>query len=185
MKNFSSGFYLFSKVQSDQAALKEMLQFLRTQSPGKNLSFAYVESETSLHPHLTLWENLHLVTGGASWKEFLHLLQPEWQALAGLIQHPEKLASEAFAWERFSVSFIKAAFTEVPHVLVDLNEELIPYLNILNFKKSLNLLAEKRQVYLASANCSLWLDSAHSLIKRDGYKFAIEELNLPVKRRSA
>lgn len=176
MRNDQSGFYLFAKSQSTDTALKEMLQFLRTDAPGRSLQFAYVEAETSLIPHLTLWENLHVVVGGTTWKEFITHLEVDWQPLVKLIKDPEMLASSASPWERLTVSLIKATLIKSQHILVDINETIYSPLNLLNFKKMLMTIAQQKNVYIATSNPTLWLDSSHSLIKREGYKFVVEAL---------
>lgn len=177
IKNDLSGFYLFQKSQGTDNALKEMLQFLRTDSPGRSLQFAYVEAETSLIPHLSLWENLHVVVGGSNWKEFINHLEVDWHPLVKIIKDPDVLASAASAWERLTISLIKATLIKSQHILVDINETDYSQLNLLNFKKMLMTIAQQKNVYIATSNTTMWIDSSHSLVKRNGYEFVIEELS--------
>jgi len=177
-----NGFYLFPKAQGTDTALKEMLQFLKTNSPGRNLQFAYVEAETSLIPHLTLWENLHIVFGGSSWEESIMELK-EQQHLINLIKDPSVVASAATAWERLTISLIKATLLQAQHILVDINESIHSPLNVFNFKKILTTISQQKNVYIATSNISLWLDSSHSLVKRKGYEFEIEILALDSAKR--
>jgi hypothetical protein len=180
MSNDQYNFYLFQKTSSTDTSLKDMLQFLRSESPGKSLQFAYVEAETSLLPYLTLWENLHMVAGGSNWKEFITHLEVDWQPLVMLIKNPDIVASQASAWERLTVSLIKATLSKSQHLIVDINESFYSPLNLLNFKKMLLTLSQEKSVYIATSNTSLWIDSSQALIKREGYEFVVEKL-LPDK----
>lgn len=176
MNDSQFGFYLFPKDRPQAIVLKEMLQFLRTQCRGKSPAFSFVESETSLLPHLTLWENLHVVCGGQSWKEFTQTLEGEWGHLANLIQQPNSRAEEATSWERLAVSLLKATLTS-GHVLVDIEESHHSPFNLQLFKRTLVNLGQNRNVFIASANTALWLDSAHSLVSREGFEFKVTELD--------
>jgi hypothetical protein len=169
-----AGYYLFQKSQGPGIALKDMLQFVRTQGPGKGLQFAHVESENSLMPHLSLWENVHVVTGGSSWRELISSQQNELQSLFHLIPNPDIRSMDATPWERLIVSLIKATLMNSQHVIVEVEENLLSPLNLLNFKKMLTHLCEKTNVYISTRNTELWLDAAHSLITRDGYQFIVE-----------
>ena len=163
-----------------------MLQFLRTDSPGRSLQFAYVEANTSLIPHLTLWENLHIVSGGTNWKEFVSQLEVDWQPLVKLIKKPEILASEADSWDRLTVSLIKASLIKSQHLIVDIEESQYSPLNLVHFKKMLINLAQRKNILIATSDTTLWIDSSHSLIKKDGYEFVVEKLGTEsFKRRSA
>jgi hypothetical protein len=183
MRNEQSGFYLFLKSQCTDTALKEMLQFLRTDAPGRSLQFGYVEAETSLIPHLSLWENLHVVVGGSTWNDFTSNLEVDWQPLVKLIKDPNVLASAATPWERLTISLIKATLIKSQHILIDINESHYSPLNLLNFKKMLMTIAQQKNVYIATSNTSMWLDSSHSLIKREGYAFVVEALIPEIPRR--
>ena len=187
MKNPVFGFYLFPKAQSTAGGqsiiLKEMLQFLKTQNKGRSTAFSFVESETSLIPHLTLREKLHVVSGSTSWQELISQLEVDWHPLVNLIQEPSCKAAEATAWERLTISLLKAAWTQTPHVLVDMNEDLHSPFNLMIFKKMLLNLAQQKHVYIASNNTSLWLDSIHSLVTREGYEFKVMELDQSLVKR--
>ncbi len=171
-----AGLYLFHKERKDQHVLKDLLQLLRTHAPAKTISFAYVEANTSLIPHLSLWENLQLEVGGSSWKEFCASLKPEWHSLVNLLSNSHVKTHEAQIWEKFTVSLLKALLTPSPNILIDMNEDLLPPLMIQNYKRIFLAVASSKQVYLASSNSSLWLDCAHSLVTRNGYEFVIEAL---------
>lgn len=177
------GFYLFQKGKPQNSVLKELLQFIRSHSPGKNVQFSYVEGETSLIPHLSLWENLHVVIGGPSWKEFVAQLDQDWKPLVNLIKDPDVISEEATSWERLMISLLKGILMNSQHLLVDMNEDIHTPINLMNFKKMLVLAAQKRNVYIATANMSLWLDSAHSLVNREGYQFMIQELGVEQLKR--
>lgn len=171
------GLYLFKKETQDAKALKELLQFLRSSAPGKSHSFSYIEAETSLHPHLSLWENLQLETGFASWKEFQHGLKPEWSALVNLLRRPELKAAHSETWEKFIVSLLKGLMTPTQNLLIDMNEDLHTPLLIQNFKKSIFEITKDKTVLLATANSSLWIDCAHTLVDRKEYKFEIQAMD--------
>lgn len=174
MRNEQSGLYLFSKPQAADTSLKEMLQFIRTANPGNSLQFAYVEADTSLLPNLTLWENLHVVAGGSNWKELFSHLEVDWQPLVKLIRDPDISAAQSSPWERLAISLIKASLIKSQHILVDINESIHSPLNLLHFKKMLLILSKEKNVYLASANASTWMELSHSLVSRNGYEFVIE-----------
>ncbi len=157
-------------------AFKDMLQFLRASAPGRSLQFAYVESETSLLPHLTLWENLHVSVGGASWKEFVQGLEVDWHPMVNLIRDPHVKAQDASCWEKLTVGLIKATVISSQNILIDMNEEHHSQLNLQNFKKMLKILSLRKNVFIASANPELWMDSSHSLITRNGFKFEVQDL---------
>jgi hypothetical protein len=180
--NEVTGLYLFSKSTSTDTALKPMLQYLRSHSPGKNLQFAYVESETSLLPHLSLWENLHVVVGGSNWKEFTAQLEVDWQPLINLIRNPDVKAAEATAWEKLTTSLLKATLIQSHNIIIDINEAHHTTFNLMNFKKILLSLSEKKDVYLATATPEAWMDSAHTIIKRVEFEFVVEDLRTSPKK---
>jgi hypothetical protein len=170
------GLYLYKKTSSRQTVLRDLLQFIRTVSPGQSTSFSYIEASTSLHPQLSLWENLQIETGTANWSEFTNSLNPECSALVNLLKNPLQICADAQAWERFLVSLVKGLKNSSRHLLVDMNEEFLSHLLIQNFKKNILGAVESKNVILATANTSLWLDCAHSLVEREKYKFSIIEL---------
>lgn len=141
------------------------------------MSFAYIEVQSSLIPHLSLWDNLHVAVGGHSWKDFVHNLDPDWKPLANLVHRPDTLVSEASDWDKLIVGLLKGLIVNAPNLLVDMNEDLHAPLNLQNFKKMLVKIATTRDIYLASSNTSLWLDTCHSLVTRNGYSFKIEDMS--------
>lgn len=177
------GIYLFTKPSSDQMVLKELLQFVRTVSPVNGSSFSYIEANTSLHPNLSLWENLQLESGVSSWKDFQHTLNPEQIALVNLLKDPARKCKDAANWEKFLVSLIKGLVGPSRNLLVDMNEGLFSPFVIQQFKRSVLSGAEQKTVYLASANTSLWLDCAHSIVSRQEYKFQIQNLNQDIVKK--
>lgn len=171
------GLFLFQKERQDHQVLKDMLQLMKSNCRGRSTGFAYVEAQTSLIPGLSLWENIQLVVGTKSWSDFLQTLSPQWEALARLLRHPEKLSEHAEQWEKFCVSLLKGLHSPGTHLLVDMNEDLISPLMVQNFKKTLIVAAKERHIYLASANPSLWLDCSHTLITRKNFEFVSESLD--------
>ncbi len=171
------GLYLFKKDFQDNKVLKELLQFLRSTAPGKSHSFSYIEAETSLHPHLSLSENLQLEVGFRNWSEFQQGLKPEWAALVNLLKEPSIKAHEAQVWERFLVSLLKGLMIPSQNLLIDMNEELLSPFLIQSFKKSVLTCTPEKTVFLASAHSSLWLDCAHTLVDRKEYVFEVKTLD--------
>lgn len=171
------GLYLFQKNSQDQKVLKELLQFLKTLTPGKKSSFSYIEAETSLHPHLSLWENLQLEAGLSSWHDLKHYLKPDQFALLNLLKSPDTMSSEAEFWENFTVSLLKGLMNPSQHLLIDMNENHLSPFMIQKFKKTVLEATQYKTVYLASANSSLWLDCAHTLVDRKEYKFELQALD--------
>jgi ABC-type branched-subunit amino acid transport system ATPase component len=177
------GLYLFSKSDQNVKVLKELLQFLRSNSPGKSSSFSYIEAETSLHPHLSLWENLQIELGTRNWNEFRHTLKPEWISLVNLLKQPELQTNHAQTWEKFLVSLLKGLMMPTQNLLIDMNEDLLSPFLIQLFKKSMLEATKEKNVYLATANSSVWLECAHSIVERKDYKFEIRSLDVdPVKK---
>lgn len=178
------GLYLYKKENQDQKVLKDLLQFVRSHSPAKTLSFSYIEAETSLHPHLSLWENLQLEIGASSWKEFQEKLKPEWLNLVKLIKDPEILTEKSEPWEKFLISLLKGLTHSSQNLLIDMNEDMFSPFMIAQFKKAMLLATHDKNVFLASAHSSLWLDCTHTIVNRKEYKFELEILgseNLKLK----
>lgn len=174
--NESYGLYLFKKETESENSLKEMLQFLKSQRLFKTNQFSYIEAGTSLHPELSLIENIQIELGKISWDELPFYLTPELQGLLTLVADPEIRAHEAQGWEKFLISFIKGTLLPTKNLIIDINEKnLSPFL-IQKFKRNILDVTESKTVYLATANTSLWLDCAHSLVGRNGYDFQIEVL---------
>ncbi len=171
------GLYLFQKPAEDHKVLKDLLQFLKTLAPGKKSSFSYIEAETSLHPDLTLWENLQLESGVPSWQDLYHYLKPDQIALLNLLKTPDRKSQDSEFWENFTVSLVKGLISPSQNLLIDMNENLLTPFMIQNFKKVVLHTTQYKTVYLASANSSLWLDCAHTLVDRKEYKFEIQKLD--------
>ena len=183
MREKPFGLYLYKKQSLTQPALKDLLQFLKTVAPAQANSFSFVEGETSLHPHLSLWENLQLETGAGCLRELQGTLNSEYQALVNLLQGPAIPCREAQTWERFLVSLLKGLISPSRNLLIDMNEELLSPHLIQSFKRNVLLGASKKTVFLASANTSLWLDCAHSLVDRKEYRFEVETLDSEIIRK--
>ena len=171
------GLFLFQKPSQEHKVLKDLLQFLKTLAPGKKSSFSYIEAETSLHPDLTLWENLQLVSGVSAWEDLHHYLKPDQIALMNLLKTPDKKSEDSEFWENFAVSLLKGLICPSQNLLIDMNENLLTPFMIQNFKKILLHTTQYKTVYLASANSSLWLDCAHTIVDRKEYKFEIQKLD--------
>lgn len=172
------GLYLFQKPSTDVLALKDMLQYLKSSSPGKRHSFAYIEAETSLHPHLSLWENLQIETGPGTLKDYSENLLPEQLALVRLLSDMDKKACEAQVWEKFIVSFIKGQINPAQNLLIDFNENILSPFMIQKMKQTIIQSSEVKNILVASAHTSLWLDCAHTLIQRKEFEFETKSLNI-------
>ena len=171
------GLYLYRKEDQNSKVLKDLLQFMKTNSRGSTHSFSYIEAETSLHPQLSLWENIQVEMGPSSLNDFQQSLKPELSSLLNLIQKFDLPAKEAAVWEKFLISLVKGILAPSQHLLIDLNEELLSPILIQHFKKSILAVTKNKTVVLASANTSLWLDCAHTIVSRNEYKFEVEELD--------
>lgn len=177
------GIYLYQKESHDRKVLKDMLQLLRTSNPGKPNSFSYIEAETSLHPHLSLWENLQLEIGPSSLKELEMTLRPEWLALLSLINQPNQLTKDAPTWEKFTASLLKGLMNPSQNLLIDMNEDLFTPFILQSFKKSVIDATKHKTIYLASGHSGLWLDCAHTLVGRREYEFEIQLLDQETIKR--
>lgn len=171
------GFYLYQKNTQDNKVLKDLLQFIRSTAPGKHHTFSYIEAENSLHPHLSLMENLQLEVGFKNWDEFQGNTRSEWAALMNLIKRPHLEATKAENWERFLVSYLKGAMTPAKNLLIDMNEDLYSAFHLQSFKKNLLQITKEKSVFIATANSPAWLDCAHTLIGRKEYQFEIQKLD--------
>jgi len=171
------GLYLYRKETQNSKVLKDLLQFMKTHSRMNSHSFSYIEAETSLHPQLSLWENIQVEMGPSTLKDFHQSLKPELSSLLNLIQKPELPAKEAAVWENFLISLVKGVLAPSHHLLIDLNEELLSPVLLQHFKKSILSVSDHKTVILASANSSLWLDCAHTIVSRKEFKFEIEKLD--------
>jgi ABC-type branched-subunit amino acid transport system ATPase component len=174
----SWGIAIYTKERKDQQVLKDLLQLLRSQSPSKSASFAYIQAEDSLLPTLSLWENLQIVTGGTTWREFSQSVDEEWKPLINLITNPDQLTQSSMPWEKFTISLLKGLLASNQNLLIDMNEELLPPLMIQNFKKIFLKATDSRQIYLASAQTAVWLDCAHSIVSRKSFEFIVEKLDI-------
>lgn len=170
------GIWIYQKERKDQNTLKDFLQFLRSNSPQKNIQFSYVEAQNSLIKDLSLWENLKLEVGGSSWREVAHTLRPEWAVLMNVIRDPNILAQNSQHWERFMIGLLKGLMSETPHLIIDMNEDHLPSFLVSNVKKVLSATQSTKQIYLASANPELWIECAHTKIIRNNYLFETQNL---------
>lgn len=158
---------------------------MKTSSSVRGHSFSYIEGETSLHPQLSLWENIQVETGPSAFYDFQQSLNPELSSLLNLIKDPELVAKDAQIWEKFLISLVKGIIAPSNHLLIDFNEEVLPPLMIQNFKKAILSVSTEKTIILASANLSLWLDCAHSLVTRKEFKFETEKLDSDIKKHWA
>lgn len=177
--------FLFKKDAEERTVLKDLLQFLKTMAPGSGNSFSYVEAQTSLLPQLSLWENLQIESGLGSWKDYQSSLTPEQLALVQLIKNPLTLSAKAQGWEKFIVSFLKAAANPSRHLLLDMNElHLSPFL-LQGLKVNILSVAQKKNLILATARPAQWEECAHTLVERNNYHFIQTEMTIKPFKRSA
>lgn len=170
------GLSLFSKNHQDSKVLKDLLHYLKSTSRGSGHSFSYIEAETSLHPELSLWENIQVEMGPVSFKEIQNSLKPELSALLNLVKNPEVKAKEAAVWERLLISMVKGITGPSQNLLIDLNEDSLSPMIIQLFKRIILDSSFEKQVILATSNTSLWLDCAHTIVKRKEFQFEVEFL---------
>lgn len=158
---------------------------MKTSSSMRTHSFSYIEAETSLHPQLSLWENIQVESGPTAFRDFQQSLKPELSSLINLIKNTEIAAKDAQVWEKFLISLVKGVIAPSQHLLIDLNEEILPPTIIQHFKKSILAVSGEKTIILASANSSLWLDCAHTLVTRKEFKFETEKLDSDIKKHWA
>lgn len=171
------GLCLFQKETRHGLVLKDMLQLVKSQNPGKIVNFSYVEAQSSLLPNLSLWENLQLEAGVSKWSDLTTSLKPEWLPLLNLLSRPQTQVSDAHLWEKFALSLLKSMVGSSGHILIDMNEEILSPFMIQVFKNVCIQIAPEKNVVLATANSSLWLDCANSLVTRKGFQFQVEKLD--------
>jgi len=164
------GIYLYKKNNKNQLVLKELIQLLKSQYSDKTLHFSYIESESSLLPKLSLWENLQLVTGSSHWREFCQHLSKNLFPLLNMIKDIDKKSGEASSDDKLIVSLI-TSFYRPGSLLIDINEDLLAIKTIQEIKRILLSEEMKRPIFMATANSGLWLDSAHTLVEKKGVFF--------------
>ena len=177
MNGSHAGLYLYQKEFQDAKVLKEMLQFLRTTQKSTAHSFSYIEAELSLHPNLSLWENLKLETNVSNWYELKNGLKPECHALVDLLNSTERKATDTKSWEKLVISLLKGMMNPSQHLLVDINEDVLDPFIIKSIKYALMSSTRDKSIYLASSHSSLWLDCCHTLVKKVEYRFETELLD--------
>lgn len=175
---------LYAKNRQDSFVLKELLQFIKTTTPGKRPSFSYVETSTSLLPNLSLWENLQLVSGVKEWVDLSSYLSPEYQSLINLIKEPLTTASQAEDWDRMITCLLKGIISNPDFLLIDINEDCFSPLNLQNLKKIVHLLSDDRKVLLATANTAFWEDASKGIITKEGFEFKVIEI-AQLKKKAA
>lgn len=178
------GLYLYQK-DTNQIVLKDLLQLIKSLSPRKNVSFAFIEAENSLLPQLSLWENLQIEIGNVSQKEFLASLNPELFALFNTLKNPHIKAIEANDSERFYISLLKGIIGNSNQLLIDINEDSLSPFIVSQIKKVLLNTSKSKKIFLASTNTTTWVDCAHTLVRRESYNFIFEKLNSDVIKRAA
>lgn len=180
----NAGFYVYERTTpTSSPVLKELLQLSKTVSAGKSSGFSFVHGVSSLIPHLTLWENLQLSAPRELWDDFVKDNHPALASLIPLIKEPYKKASVSAPWECFLVSLMKGILEPTPNLLVDMKEEMFPSFVVKTVKATLMKTSSEKIIYLSSVAPSLWLDCAHSLVKKNGFSFEIEELDKEGIRR--
>ncbi len=178
------GLYLYElKSERSSPVLKELLQLSKSVAQGKSSGFTFVHGQSSLIPNLSLWENLQLSTRHDHWDDFVKENSPSVANLIPLIKEPYKKASAATPWECFLISLMKGSLETSPHLLVDIDENVIPAFVLKTVKIVLMKCSYEKTVLLSSTSVSLWLDCAHHLVKKVGYEFRMEKLDSELLRR--
>lgn len=170
------GFTIYRKDPQNLHVLKDLLQLMKVDS-GRKGNFIYVEDQNGLLPHLSLKENLQLVSPFECWKELAAITGKEHSAWINLIKSPDILASEAQGWERMLVGVLKSTLVPTEHLLINMSEDQLSPFMVGIFKKMLMNRARSTRVYLATQSPSLWLDCAHSLVHRKGFRFVVDQLD--------
>jgi hypothetical protein len=161
-----NGLYLYQKKSNKLLVLKDLIKLHKTIAKTGPLLFSYVEAKSSLHPELTLWENIKLATGNANWREFCQTLCPHINFLLKYISNAHQKASESSTLERFIVAFIQG-YQEKETLLIDVDEDLLN----LDFIQDLNRIFVnqeiKKKIYLATANPNLWSSLSDQIFYKD------------------
>lgn len=165
---------LFIKELKDSKALRPVLQYLKSKTPGKKFSFSYVEDSDGLLPHLNLLENIQVITNHHNWKEVLESLPTDLKALGNLVSHHEKTPIEATPWDHLIIGLIKAHFQDSHYIIVDLCEDNHNHFNLIQLKRYLSKV--QKNTVIASHNMSLWLDMTDVLIERNAIEFKSTKL---------
>ncbi|HLW55888.1 MAG TPA: hypothetical protein VKY27_00800 [Bacteriovoracaceae bacterium] len=165
------GINIYLKDNQSYSVLRDLMQIHKTQCPKG--PFAFIASD-SLLPNLSLWENLHIVTGGLNWQEVLSSAGREEQSLMRLIKNPNLPTSEAHNWEKFIISLLKGLKTR-GNLLIDMREEELNPMMVQLFKKI--FVRVQRNIIIASESASLWLDCSHRIYSKKDYEIHVEELN--------
>lgn len=165
------GIHIYLKDNQSHSILRDLMQIHKTQCPRG--PFAFIASD-SLLPHLSLWENFQLVSGGHNWQEVLSSSTKEEQALMRLIKNPNLMTNEAHPWEQFIISLLKGLKTK-GNLLIDMKEEELSPMMVQLFKKI--FIQSKRNIIIASQCSSVWLDCSSRIYYKKDYTIHIEELD--------
>jgi len=165
---------IFVKEIKDSKALRPVLQYLKSRTPGKKFSFSYVEDCDGLIPHLNLLENIQVITSHHTWKDILDSLPTELRALGNLVSHHEKLPENATPWDNIIIGLIKAHFQDSQYLIVDLCEDKHTRFNLLQLKKY--LMGVQKNTMIASHNMSLWLDMMDTIVEKNSHAFKKTDL---------
>lgn len=165
------GIHIYLKGNRSYSVLRDLMQIHKTQY--QQGPFAFIASD-SLLPDLSLWENLHIVSGGLNWQEVLSSASREEQSLMRLIKNPNLPTSEAHNWERFIISLLKGLKTR-GNLLIDMKEEELNPMMVQLFKKIFVRL--HRNIIIASDTSSLWLDCSSRIYSKKDFTIHVEELN--------
>ncbi|MGE3610229.1 MAG: hypothetical protein AB7I27_11620 [Bacteriovoracaceae bacterium] len=175
-------FFLYQKAKKEQIVLKDLLQLLKSQTPGKSQSFSFIEMSSSLLPQLSLWENLQIEIGGKSWNDFLQGLNLEYQTLLSSLKDPALKAKDAENWEKLLVAIFKGILGQSSHLLVDINEEELSPFIIYQIKRIFLIMNPEKHIFVATASPHLWMDCTDVIVKKNGHEFIYE---LPSKVKIA
>lgn len=171
------GINIYLKDNQSHSVLRDLMQIHKTQCPSG--PFAFIASE-SLLPNISLWENLHIVSGGKSWQEILMSASREEQSLMRLIKNPNILTKEAHNWERFIISLLKGLKTR-GNLLIDMKEEELNPMMVQLFKNIFVRL--KRDIIIASDTVSLWLDCSTRIYSKKDFTIHVEELDMDLVKK--
>jgi len=171
------GINIYLKDNCSHSVLRDLMQIHKTQCPRG--PFAFIASDALL-PNLSLWENLHIVSGGLNWQDVLTSAGREEQSLMRLIKNPNIITAEAHNWERFIISLLKGLKTR-GNLLIDMREDELNPMMVQLFKKIFVRL--QRNIIIASDTVSLWLDCSTRIYSKKDFIIHVEELNPELVRK--
>lgn len=150
----------------------------------KTTPFSFVESQTSLIPNLTLFENLQLEVGTSNWELYKKSQPSTYLNLMNLITNPDKGTQASHPHEKFIISLLKGISGPAQYLLIDCQEVGLSPFVIKSLKETLMKASLTKSLVIGTAHPSLWLDCAHRIVKRqENQEFHVEQLDAEIVKK--